>query len=275
MLTATRTARPEQRAKLTQAMPRQSAHNRPSPLLRLSLLLNLLGIGLLVALIWQLQSLYSDYRYHRTLVQGSSQASTAAPTQTDAKTIVLLGDSRISEWRPALQIEGYQIINAGVGGESTIEIQRRLERDVLRLKPDIVILQAGINDLTAASTRGMQDPEAFRRQVISNIGSIVDTLTAHGIRVVLTPIIPAQQLNLPRRVFWIGDLHASVSNANLLLRGVARDRGASWFDINQPVTNAKRQAIPSMYSDTLHLNQTAYKQLNQALTAHLNAMALL
>ncbi len=256
-------------------MPRQPANHRPSPLLRLSLLLNLLGIGLLVALIWQLQSLYSDYRYHRTLVQGNSQASTATPTDNDDKTVIMLGDSRVSEWRPALQIDGYRIINAGIGGESTIEIQRRLERDVLRLQPDIVVVQAGINDLTAAATRGMRDVAALRAQLIGNLEVILDTLTKNNVRVVLTPIIPAQQLNLPRQIFWTGELHASVTDANHRLRGLARDKGASWFDINQPVTNVKRQAIPSMYSDTLHLNQTAYRSLNEALAAHLNSMALL
>ena len=256
-------------------MPRKTATHRASPLLRLSLLVNLLGIGLLVALVWQLQSLYSDYRYHRTLAQGSSAASTTTATANEDVTVILLGDSRVSEWRPAPEIDGHRIVNAGVGGESTVEIQRRLETDVLRLQPDVVVIQAGINDLTAASTRGMHDPAAIREKLISNLGAIVSTLAENDIRVVMSPIIPAQRLNLPRQIFWTGDLDASVTHANHLLRGLARDTGTSWFDINQWVTNSKRQPIPSLYSDTLHLNNTAYRKLNEALATHLIAMALL
>ncbi|QWV95390.1 arylesterase [Geomonas oryzisoli] len=104
-------------------------------------------------------------------------------------TIVAFGDSLTagygvpeSEAYPAqlqrkLQQAGYQwtVINAGISGETSSGALARVDW-VMKLKPDIVILETGAND----GLRG-QDPELAHR----NIGKIVSTLQAKGVVVVL------------------------------------------------------------------------------------------
>lgn len=76
-----------------------------------------------------------------------------------------------------LRSTGYdsRIISAGVNGEKSGEALSRVDR-VLKLRPDIVIVQTGTND----GLRGVA-PEVMRE----NIDAIVRTLTEQGIKVVL------------------------------------------------------------------------------------------
>jgi acyl-CoA thioesterase-1 len=77
----------------------------------------------------------------------------------------------------ALRDKGYdyRVVNAGISGETSSGARSRMEW-VLRLKPDIIILETGAND----GLRGL-DPELIRR----NIREMVDAFTAKGIVVVL------------------------------------------------------------------------------------------
>ncbi len=61
-----------------------------------------------------------------------------------------------------LQKQGYtsvEVINAGIGGYSSFEILMNLQFRVLELKPDLVIIYQGINDI---DTRIVYPPEAYR-----------------------------------------------------------------------------------------------------------------
>ncbi|WP_224982323.1 arylesterase [Geomonas agri] len=104
-------------------------------------------------------------------------------------TIVAFGDSLTaglgvpeSEAYPAqlqrkLHQGGYRwtVINAGISGETSTGALARVDW-VMKLKPDIVILETGAND----GLRG-QDPELAHR----NIDKIVSTLQSKGVVVVL------------------------------------------------------------------------------------------
>ena len=62
--------------------------------------------------------------------------------------------------------ERFEIINRGVGGETVPQIAQRFGADAIALKPDVIVIEAGINDLVAAVFMD----EAEKRRVASNIG---------------------------------------------------------------------------------------------------------
>ncbi|WP_192499222.1 SGNH/GDSL hydrolase family protein [Skermanella pratensis] len=85
---------------------------------------------------------------------GSSGPAMTYPAQLD----------RILETRfPGAKIE---VVNRGIGGERAAGTLARLDRDVLALKPDLVIWQLGTNDALGkvdAKVFGMQAMEGIRR----------------------------------------------------------------------------------------------------------------
>jgi acyl-CoA thioesterase I len=121
---------------------------------------------------------------------GKNLAAPQLPAPAYEGTIVAVGNSLtaglgLSEERayPAqlarrLRAEGhnYQVINAGVSGETSSGALSRIDWVVSSLDPDIVILATGAND----GLRGL-DPELLK----SNLDRLVSTLTAQNIQVVL------------------------------------------------------------------------------------------
>lgn len=123
------------------------------------------------------------------LLGGGPALAAGAAKPAGQGTIVAFGDSLTagygvaeSDSYPAqlqrkLHQAGYRwtVINAGISGETSTGALARVEW-VMKLKPDIVILETGAND----GLRG-QDPDHTRK----NIETIVSSLQAKGVVVVL------------------------------------------------------------------------------------------
>ena len=117
-------------------------------------------------------------------------AGAAAPAAGQARVIVAFGDSLTAglgvpadQTYPALlgerlRREGYdyKVVNAGVSGDTTAGGLRRLDW-ALRLKPEVVILELGIND----ALRGQN-----LASVRANLDQLVARFQAAGARVLVT-----------------------------------------------------------------------------------------
>jgi acyl-CoA thioesterase I len=117
-------------------------------------------------------------------------SKTATAKQPTRKTIVAVGDSLTaglgvdeSEAYPAqlqkkLAGDGYyfNVVNAGVSGETSSGALSRIEWVISTLKPDIIILETGAND----GLRGI-DPDILRK----NLDRIISVIKADNIEVLL------------------------------------------------------------------------------------------
>lgn len=182
------------------------------------------------------------------------------PAPAGQKRIVLFGDSRISMWDPPPRVQGCQIVNRGVGGETTDQILLRLDRDVLALKPDIVVLEMGINDL---KTIGVF-PEA-EREIINtfwrNADLIIERLRSRKIDVVLLTVFQPAKVPLARRMLWSDATRAAVADFNRRALGMHLP-GVTVVDCDRALAEGSR--VRSEYAlDTLHLNPAGYAALNR------------
>jgi acyl-CoA thioesterase-1 len=76
---------------------------------------------------------------------------------TAQKTLVCFGDSLTAGTIGASYVDilraglpGVRVVNAGVNGDTTLNLLRRLDRDVVPPRPDMVVLLVGLNDLGTA-----------------------------------------------------------------------------------------------------------------------------
>jgi len=229
-------------------------------LLVLSLVTNIVLLVICATALAKIKTVYTDFRHFRALPVGISEASTSAAVDN---AVVLFGDSRVETWAPLPELSGKNIINAGVTGETTSEMRRRFENDVLRLRPETVIIQAGMNDLTASVTRNIQTPQLHVDRMFENLEYFVSTLTAAGTKVVITSIIPNKDLNLLRKIFWHPHLQQSVTDANRRLQQMAEEHEAVWLDINDIFVNTDKRVRASPYRDTQHITSPAYVKVNK------------
>jgi lysophospholipase L1-like esterase len=78
--------------------------------------------------------------------------------ETSPKTVVCFGDSLTEGVIGASYVDilrerlapHARVINAGVNGDTTLNLLRRVERDVIARDPDVVVILVGLNDLTTA-----------------------------------------------------------------------------------------------------------------------------
>ena len=93
-----------------------------------------------------------------------------------------------------------EIINAGVGGNTTADASVRFQKDVLEHQPDIVIIQFGLNDSAVDLVEGRTEPRVSKEVYERNLARFVKTLKGRGIRVILMT---------PNAMLWTDGLKAS------------------------------------------------------------------
>lgn len=115
------------------------------------------------------------------------------------KTIVVFGDSTTAT-RGKLEIYGNllarelpakgipaEIVNAGIGGNTTQMAVNRFEKDVLEKNPDLVVIQFGINDsaIDVWKNPPETEPRVSKERYIQNLEKIIETLKARKCGVIL------------------------------------------------------------------------------------------
>jgi lysophospholipase L1-like esterase len=96
--------------------------------------------------------------------------------------VVFLGDEVTESWINFFPGKPY--FNRGIAGQTTPQMLVRFRQDVIALKPKVVVIQAGANDL--AGTAGPMT----QGTAIENFTSMVELAKANGIRVVLASTTP-------------------------------------------------------------------------------------
>lgn len=109
----------------------------------------------------------------------------AAPAAGESR-VVFMGDSITDAWPRRVEtfFTGKSYVGRGISGQTTPQMLIRFRPDVIDLKPKVVVILAGTNDI-AGNTGPMTDQE-----IEANFESMAELAKAHGIRVVLSSILP-------------------------------------------------------------------------------------
>jgi len=104
------------------------------------------------------------------------------PPKPGENRVVFLGDEITQGLTPFFPNKPY--LNRGIEHQTTPQMLVRFRKDVIELKPKVVIIQAGTNDLA-----GYTGP-ATEGTIGENFMSMVELAKVHGIRVVLASVTP-------------------------------------------------------------------------------------
>jgi lysophospholipase L1-like esterase len=108
-----------------------------------------------------------------------------APPAPGENRVVFMGDSITQIWDLAKSFPGKPYINRGISGQTSPQMLIRFRQDVIDLKPKVVVILAGTNDI-AQNTGPMT-----LRQTEGDIVSMAQLARANGIRVVLCSVLPS------------------------------------------------------------------------------------
>jgi lysophospholipase L1-like esterase len=108
------------------------------------------------------------------------------PLNPNEKRIVFLGNSITEGWINMLPgfFRGRPYINRGIGGQTTPQMLVRFRQDVINLKPAVVVILAGTNDIA-----GNTGPTTIDI-IFENIVSMAELAAVHHIQVVISSVLP-------------------------------------------------------------------------------------
>ena len=169
----------------------------------------------------------------------------------DERRVVFMGDSITEEWSnlyPEYFTEkGY--INRGIGGQTTPQMLIRFKPDVVDLKPEIVVVLAGTNDI--AGNTGPSNA----KMITDNIFSMAEIAKAYQMEVVLSSILPVYEYDWARE---IKDPPSTIQAVNDALKQYASNYGLIYLDYFSSMVD-ERQGLNSDYtSDGVHPNESGY-----------------
>ena len=166
--------------------------------------------------------------------------------------VVFMGDSITEGWArtdPAFFSNG--IVGRGISAQTTPQMLVRMHSDVIALKPRVVHIMAGTNDI--AGNTGPMRPEDTQ----NNFMAMCEIAMAHGIRVALGASPPAS------KYWWKPEMkpRESVLALNDFLRGYAKKIGATFADYAAVLSDGKGGVNLAFAKDEVHPTAEGYKAM--------------
>src|SRR5207302_2515822 len=94
----------------------------------------------------RLQDRYNNYANYARYRDANSKL--APPAKGEGR-VVFMGDSITDGWKLAEYFPGEPYVNRGISGQTTSQMLLRFRPDVVDLKPKVVVILAGTNDISA------------------------------------------------------------------------------------------------------------------------------
>ena len=173
-----------------------------------------------------------------------------------APRVVFLGDSITFHWQDAKYSSLFQdkpnFIDRGINGNNAAQMLLRYRSDVLALRPKVVVLLAGTNDLVAFK---LPDTVAFIEQTIS---SIVELSELHRVRIILCSVLPVSDAIRPQTT---GRHPDDILRLNAWLKSYAADKRVPYVDYYSAVTDGHDRLQTALTIDGLHPNHAGYEKM--------------
>lgn len=176
-----------------------------------------------------------------------------APPDPARLRVVFFGDSITESWKlEGLGLGQLEVLNRGIGGQTTPQMLVRFRQDVVRLRPAVVHILAGTNDL--AGNTGSTTLEAIE----DNLAGMAEIAQANRIRVVLASVLPA--VDYP----WRPGLGPAprIAALNAWMRAYAQQHDLAHLDYHSAVADAHQGLRSGLSDDGVHPNAAGYAALN-------------
>ncbi|MDQ6770784.1 MAG: SGNH/GDSL hydrolase family protein [Gemmatimonadota bacterium] len=179
-----------------------------------------------------------------------ANAKLSAPVKNENR-VVFFGNSITESWAPyfATMFPRKPYIGRGISGQTTPQMLVRFRRDVIALKPKVVVILAGTNDIA-----GNTGPSTLE-MIEDNLASMAELATANGIRVVLSSVLPVWDYP------WKPGLQPAqkIIALNKWMKDYARAHSAEYLDYHSAMADARGGMRAELSPDGVHPNEAGYR----------------
>jgi len=179
--------------------------------------------------------------------------------KANEKRVVFMGNSITEGWSrlsPDFS-KDKPYINRVISGQTTPQMVLRFKQDVINLKPSVVVILAGINDI--AQNTGPMTLE----ETATNIFTMAELAKVHGIKVIMCTVLPAAAFP------WRPQINPApkVVELNLMLKKYAKEHNITFVDYYTPMVNQSQGLKNELGEDGVHPNAKGYTIMEQLISS--------
>ena len=185
-------------------------------------------------------------KYYRYQKQNDSIVANHIPVKA-----VFMGNSitdNWGKWRPEF-FEKYHCAARGISGQTSYQMLIRMQADVIDLKPEMVFLLVGTNDL--ACNNGPISDEHF----MANIRSMCELASLHHIRPMICSILPHSAFPWNHDITGVAE---RIDRVNAQLKAYAQANGYTYIDYNSAMRAEDGGMRAELSNDGVHPYKEAY-----------------
>ena len=173
-----------------------------------------------------------------------------APASANENRVVFMGNSITEGWKRASPefFSTKPYVNRGISGQTAPQMLIRFHQDVVNLKPKVVVMLCGINDIA-----GNTGPSTLE-MIEDNIAAMAEIAKANKIRVVLSSVLPA--FDFP----WKPNMEPAnkVIALNAWIKEYASKNGLTYVDYFTPMKDERNGLPKSLANDGIHPTKEGY-----------------
>ena len=191
----------------------------------------------------------------------ANAAALALPAAS--RRVVMMGDSITDNWaNPQFNngnfFDAHDMVGRGISGQVTAQMLIRFTPEVVALKPQVVHIMAGTNDIAEN-----QDPYDFAATT-GNLLAMVTLARAHDIRVVLASVPPATSFSWkPYR----GNQLDTIRTLNAWIKATCAEQHLTWCDYWPVLQGPDGGLRPDLgyHGDSVHPGPAGYAVMEPVL----------
>ncbi|HEY3939834.1 MAG TPA: SGNH/GDSL hydrolase family protein [Bryobacteraceae bacterium] len=178
-----------------------------------------------------------------------------APPAAGVDRVVFMGDSITDGWgrHYGKFFPGKPYLNRGISGQTTPQMLVRFRQDVIDLKPKVVVILAGTNDI--ASNTG---PESLA-DIEGNLTGMVELAKADQIRVVLSSVMPVCDYIKPQTARRPPE---TILALNAWIKDYCDKNGLVYLDYYTAMLDDHKMLKKELTFDGLHPNDAGYEVMS-------------
>lgn len=188
------------------------------------------------------------------------------PLRAGEKRVVFIGNSITECWqneRPEFfKSNGY--VGRGIGGQTSYNLLLRFRADALNLKPTVIVLGIGGNDIASGDEWYDED------RTFGNVVSMVELARANGVKIVLTSLLPAATYPWNPAATGVPD---KIDSLNRRISAYAKANKIPYADYYTPLVHPGDRALPVTFSDDgVHPTASGYAIMEPVIQSILKKM---
>ena len=192
--------------------------------------------------------LRTDWAY---LEKYRADNATLGPPKPGERRVVFMGNSITEGWAKYFptMFANKPYIGRGISGQTTPQMLVRFRQDVIALKPTVVVILAGTNDIA-----GNTGPSTLE-MIEDNLASMTELAQANHIRVVLSSVLPV--FDYP----WKPGLEPApkIVMLNAWIKQYAATHNAVYLNYHSAMADERQGMRADLAGDGVHPNEAGYR----------------